>query len=136
MELETIMHTRSMTFRGLTVCILFFVVAASSQAATILKLDLGNIGPDVGMTAGGVFGTVSDGNAATVGDQNTAVEFTGFLDPGHPDVTTPTASFSLIGLTEIGPATVVGGTVVQSFIGGTFSVFDPSNILLLSGTLN
>jgi PEP-CTERM motif len=135
MELETIMQNRSITCRGLVACTLFFLVASASHAATILKLDLGNIGPDVGMNAGGVFGTVSDGNAATVGDQNTAVEFTGFLDAGHPDTTTPVASFTLSNLGEIGTAFVVGSTVVQNFAGGNFSLFDSTNTLLLSGTL-
>src|SRR5206468_1275193 len=94
------------------------------------------VGPDVEMSAGGIFGTLNDGAAATVGDQNTAVEFTSFLDAGHPDITTPTGSFTLAGLAASGPATPVGSTVVQSFIGGTFSLFDPSNVLLLSGALN
>jgi hypothetical protein len=136
MELETIMQNRSITRRALAVCTLFFLIASSSHAATILKLDLGNVAPDVGMSAGGIYGTVSDGNAATVGDQNTAIEFTSFLDPGNPDVTTPTGSFTLSNLGEIGPATVVGTTVVQNFLGGNFSVFSPANVLLLSGTLN
>ena len=130
------MQNRSITRRALAVCTLFFLVASASHAATILKLDLGNVAPDVGMDAGGIYGTVSDGNAATTGDQNTAIEYTSFLDAGNPDVTTPTGSFTLSGLTRIGPATVVGTTVVQSFIGGNFSVFSPTNVLLLSGNLN
>lgn len=130
------MQIRSITCRALVACTLFFLVASASQAATILKLDLGNIGPDVGMSAGGIYGTVSDGNAGTTGDQNTAIEFTSFLDAGNPDVTTPTGSFTLSNLSTIGPPTVVGTTVIQSFIGGNFSVFSPTNVLLLSGNLN
>jgi len=136
MELETIMQNRSITCRALVACTLFLLIASASHAATILKLDLGNSGPDVSMTAGGVFGTSSDGNATTTGDQNTAIEFTGFLDAGNPDITTPTGSFTLSGLAVTGPATVVGTTVIQNFLGGTFNIFSPSNALLLSGTLN
>lgn len=129
------MHNRSESFRLLVVCILFLVVASTSHAATILKLDLGNAGPDVSMTPGGVFGTLSDGDAPTTGDQDTAVQFTGFLN-GNPDITTPTASFTLSNLTAVGPATVVGPTVLQNFTGGTFNLFNSANVLLLSGQLS
>jgi hypothetical protein len=112
----------------------FFCCARTVRAATIIKLDLGGTGPDVSMTSG-VFGTVNDGNAGTTGDQNTAVEYTDFLD-FIPDITLPVASYTLSGLQEVGPATVFGGSLVsQNFVGGQFSLYDPSNTLLLQGPL-
>ncbi len=70
---------------------LLLAISSTSYAGTIIKLNLGGVGPDVSM-AGGVLGTVSDGNALTVGDQNTAIEFTGFLNP-IPDINLSAASF-------------------------------------------
>lgn len=102
------------------------------HAATIMKLNLGGSGPDVTM-AGGILATSNDLNATTAGDQNTAIEYTGFLDP-IPDVSTSVASFSLSGITAAGAPNVTT-LVSQSFTGGTISLYDPSNALLLSGTL-
>ena len=102
------------------------------HAATILKLNLGGSGPDVRFAAG-VLGTSDDLNATTAGDQNTAIEYTGFLDP-IPDVNTAVASFSLSGVAVVG-APSVAGVVAQNFSGGALSLYDPSNTLLLSGTL-
>jgi hypothetical protein len=102
------------------------------HAATIMKLNLGGSGPDLSM-AGGVLGTSSDLDATTAGDQNTAIEYTGFLDP-ISDVNTSVASFSLSGVTAVGAPNVTS-VVSQNFNGGALSLYDPSNILLLSGTL-
>jgi hypothetical protein len=129
-------RTTGMVSHGLAVCALLCVATSVTQAATIIKLNLGGVGPDVGMTAGGVLSTISDGIAATTGDQNTDVEFTDFLD-GIPDITTTNASFSLSGLLAAGPATTFGTLVIQPFAGGTFSLYnnDVANTLLLSGPL-
>src|SRR6476619_3852284 len=121
--------------RGLLACALICFVAPSVHAATIIKLNLGEIGPDVGMNGAGILSTVNDGNAATTGDQNTDVEFTGFLD-FNPDIVPKTASFNLHNLAEVGPANVFGSLVIQNFVGGTFQLYDPANVLLLSGQLN
>lgn len=112
---------------------ILLAISSTSYAGTIIKLNLGGVGPDVSM-AGGVLGTVSDGNALTVGDQNTAIEFTGFLNP-IPDINLSAASFSLGGLALNGPAQTFGTLVIQNYQGGAFSLYDPSNTLLLSGTL-
>jgi hypothetical protein len=90
------------------------------------------------MDSSGLLGTTSDGNASTTGDQNTAIDYTGFLDPLFADVNSSTASFSLAGLQRTGNPVVLGGTViVQDFFGGTFSLYSPSpdNALLLKGDL-
>jgi hypothetical protein len=97
-----------------------------------MKLNLGGSGPDVSM-AGGILATSNYLDATTAGNQNTAIEYTGFLEP-IPDVTTAVASFSLSGVTAVGAPNVTT-LVSQSFTGGTVNLYDPSNTLLLSGTL-
>ena len=119
--------------RLLAICALFNL-AIAARAGTIIKLDLGGVGPDISMNAGGQLSTVDDGDAATTGDQDTRVQFSDFLG-GMPDITTPTASFTLSGLTVAGPAQQLGSLVIQSFAGGQFSLYDPANNLLLSGSL-
>ena len=121
---------------AIAICASAFFAASSSNAATIIKLNLGGVGPDVAMPAG-VLGTMSDGIPATTGDQNTDVEFTGFLDGPFPDITTTDASFSLSGLAPVGPPTVFGSLVIQSFFGGTFTLYnnDVLNTVLLTGPM-
>src|SRR5829696_3941866 len=120
--------------RGVAACALVCAAATFSQAATIIKLNLGGVGPDIGMNGAGILSTTNDGVAGSVGDQNTDIEFTGGLD-FIPDVNTNAASFTLQGLAEVGPASVFGSLVIQNFAGGQFSLFDPSNVLLLQGPL-
>lgn len=121
-------------FASLAMCALLGSTAANGQ--TILKLNLGNTGPDLAMNGSGVLGTVSDGDAGTTGDQNTAIEYTAYLDGLFADIGTSTASFSLAGLQTTGTPTVVAGAVVvQDFFGGSFNLYDPANSLLLSGNL-
>jgi hypothetical protein len=120
---------------GAAVCALIYANACALHASTIIKLNLGSVGPDVSMNAAGILGTSSDGNAGTIGDQNTNVEYTSFLEP-IPDINTSIASFTLSNLAAAGPAfQPVPGVVVQNFAGGTFNLYDPSNSLLLSGLL-
>ena len=114
--------------------VFIFLASVSSQGGTIIKLSLGDVSPDVAMNAAGVFGTVSDGVVATTGDQNTAIEFSDFLN-FLPDIGTTTASFTLSNLSTVGPTTIVGSLAIQNFSGGTFNLYDPANVLLLSGAL-
>jgi hypothetical protein len=110
--------------------------SSAANGDTVLKLSLGDTGPDLAMDASGVIGTTIDSNVGTTGDQNTAIDYTGFLDPLFADVTTSSASFSLAGLQRTGNPSIVGGAlIVQDFFGGTFNLYDPSNSLLLSGNL-
>jgi hypothetical protein len=118
--------------RFLAVCV-FCNLPLAAQAGTILKLDLGGLGPDLGMS-GGVVSTVNDGDASTTGDQDTAVQFTDFLD-SIPDINTHVASFSLSGVTASGPVTQLGPLAIQNFTGGQISLYDPSNNLLLTATI-
>ena len=78
-------------------------VTSASNAATIIKLNLGETGPDVALDQTGMFGTTNDGNAATTGNQNTAIEYTDGLD-FIPDISTNIGSFSLNSLLAVGPA--------------------------------
>jgi len=121
--------------RGLAACALVCVAVSATQAATIIKLNLGGVGPDVGMSPAGVFSTVDQtGGPPPTGDQFTDVEYTGFLN-FIPDVNTNTATFSLNGLQAVGPANVFGSLVIQNFIGGGFSLYDAADNLLLQGPL-
>jgi hypothetical protein len=130
-----IRHSLIVVF-GIVICAIACLAAPTSKAATIIKLNLGGVGPDVGMPVAAL-GTISDGIAATTGDQNTDVEFTGFLDGPFPDITTTDASFSLTGLAPVGPPTVFGTLVIQSFFGGTFTLYnnDALNTVLLTGPM-
>src|SRR4051812_44744852 len=120
---------------ALALCAAVCFATSVASAATIIKLNLGSVGPDVQMNAGGTLSTVNDGAAATTGDQNTDIEFTGYLDGPFPDITTTNASFSLNALQAVGPANVFGSLVIQNFTGGVFNLYDTANTLLLQGPL-
>jgi len=120
---------------GVAICTILSAAASSSFAGTIIKMTLDGSGPDVEYT-GGTFSTFDDGNGATTGDQNTAIEFLDFLDSVESDVPLPVASFALNGLLATGPATVFNGVLVlQNFAGGILELYDSGNSLLLSGLL-
>ena len=129
--------TSKALIRGIAACALVCVAVSVTQAATIIKLNLGGVGPDVGMT-GGIFGILSTidqtGGPPPTGDQFTDVEYTGFLN-FIPDINTSNATFSLNGLNAAGPANVFGTLVIQNFTGGIFSLYDPADNLLLQGPL-
>jgi hypothetical protein len=116
-------------------CAAAALVATAAHAGTIVKLNLGNSGPDVEMNSSGIFSTIDDGDASTVGDQNTSIEFTGELG-FEPDLDTDTASFSLSNLTAVGPAQISGPFAVQNFTGGQFILYSSGNLPLLQGTLS
>src|ERR1700754_3283540 len=126
--------------RGVAACALLCVAVSATQAATILKLNLGGVGPDVGMgpPAGqpiGVLSTVDQtGGPSPAGDQLTDIEYTSFLN-FIPDINTNTASFSLNGLNAVGPANLFGTLVIQNFNGGLCSLYDPADVLLLQGPM-
>src|SRR4051794_39063081 len=128
------------TFFTAGVCALLASVCSVSHAGTIIKLNLGGVGPDVGMgppagQAVGVLATVDQtGGLSPQGDQLTDLEYTGFLN-FLPDINTNTASFSLNGLNAVGPANVFGTLVIQNFTGGTFRLYDPADNLLLQGPM-
>jgi hypothetical protein len=124
-----------LTVRAFSIFVLSSLTVFSATANTIIKLDLGGVGPDIAMNGQGQLSTVDDGIAGTTGDQNTKIEFTDFLD-SVSDIGTPPGSFTLNGLSVSGPTNVIGSTlVIQNFTGGQFALYDPNNTLLLSGPL-
>jgi hypothetical protein len=121
-------------FQAVLAAALFLVLSTEARAIdTVIKVDLGGTGPDVALT-GATFGTVNDGDAGTVGDQTTGVDFVGPLS-FLADILSG-ASFSLGGVNLVGSPTVFNGTnVFQATNGGNFGLWDSANTLLLSGTL-
>ena len=120
----------------LTAAVLFLAVAIApaAKAGTIIKLGFGTDSlPDIEMV-GTTLSTFDDGTGSTVGDQNTEVTFLGLL-AGTTPIVGDRASFTLDDVGLFGTATVVGSTVLQETDGGGFSLYDASNVLLLSGTL-
>jgi hypothetical protein len=104
-------------------------------AGTIIKLNLGSVSPDIEFD-GSTLSTADDGNAVTDGDQNTAAEFTDFLESIEVDIPTPIASFTIGGLAPSGQAFVfLGQNVVQNFNGGSFTLYAADDSVLLSGSL-
>jgi hypothetical protein len=129
------LRTLQTVFVCVALCALFGW-ALSSHAALIIVADLGDDAADDIELSSGILSTTDDGTAATTGDQNTAVEFVGFLDALAADINTPIASLSLDGFTPSGQATIFfGSTMVQDFSGGTLSLYDAANTLLLSANM-
>jgi len=109
--------------------------ASSAWAGTIIKLGLGGDSAQDIKFDGTTLSTETDSNPATSGDQDTNIDFADFLS-GETDVLSPTASFTLSGLTPSGTPTIIGGVlVIQDFSGGTFTLYDSSNAVLLSANL-
>ena len=122
--------TRRLALAGLLV-----LSASSARADTIIKLGLGGDAAADLELSGGILSTVDDGDGATTGNQNTNIEFLGFLS-FLTDETLSLASYTLDGVAVAGPATVFGGSMaIQNLTGGTLSLYDGNNILLLSASL-
>jgi hypothetical protein len=121
---------------AVVMCIVACGLAPIASAGTIIKLGLGgDPTADVEFNGTSLF-TIDDLDAATTGAQDTNIDFGDFLS-GETDVLPPTASFTMSGLTPSGPATVLGGVVViQNFTGGSLSLYNPANVLLLSAALD
>ncbi|HJQ80412.1 MAG TPA: PEP-CTERM sorting domain-containing protein [Lacipirellulaceae bacterium] len=126
------------TYRGVICSIaigaVITIFAATAPAGTIIKLS-----PDSATShikfASNLLSTVDDLNAATTGEHNTAVDFQGFLD-SIPDIASASASVTVSGITKAGSATVFPNQLMlQNFTGGTVSLYDAANTLLLSGSL-
>jgi hypothetical protein len=120
-------------FACATLALLLSICA--SQAATIIKLDLGGVGPDLAFSSPGnpgVLHTIDDNPAGLTGDQATNILFTSFLS----GLGSTTGSYSLSGATAAGAPTPLGGGVVtQNFNGGNFKIYDSTNSLLLDVNL-
>jgi hypothetical protein len=125
---------------SLAVCAAVSSISARSEAGTIVKLSLGGDPANDIEFDGTTLSTVDDGVAGTTGEQNTAADFQDFLS-STPDILSSTASVTISGVTAVGPAGVFPGPpapavlVIQNFTGGTVSLYDAANTLLLSGSL-
>src|SRR6476660_3323274 len=110
--------------------------ACASQAATIIKLDLGGVGPDLTFSPPanpGILSTIDDNPAGLTGDQATNILFTSFLS----GMGSTTGSYSLAGATAVGAPTPIGGGVLtQNFVGGNFKIYNSTNTLLLNVNLS
>jgi hypothetical protein len=116
------------------VAVVFAFTSAASATSTVIKFGLGDTGPDVTLNFADVFETIDDGNAATTGNQDTNVDFTGPLS-FLPDILAG-ASFSLAGVAMVGAANVLpGGVFSQATGGGAFAFFTPANSVLLTGVI-
>ena len=98
----------------------------SAQAGMII--DMSNAPLAIGITFDGT-------TLSTVSPQNTRAVFTSFLD-WYPDITTETASLIFGNITRSGPPIVSGTSILQQFSGGSLSLYDPAETLLLSGNLS
>lgn len=115
---------------------LVFALANHAHAETILKLDLGNDSQaDIQYNGSNLSTTLDSNIPPTTGDQNTTIDFLGFLGSVTPNPMA-NASFTLSNVAKSGAANLsIPGLVVQSFAGGDYWLYDDSNLLLLSGTL-
>jgi hypothetical protein len=117
-----------------TVSVVGLMLTASSAAAdTIIKFGLAEVGPDV-LYEDGVFFTRDDNDLTTFGSQNTGLNFVGFLQGVFPDIQEG-ASMTLDGVTAVGLATTTGDVILQQTSGGSFSIWNEANELLLAGEL-
>src|SRR6478735_209422 len=110
--------------------VVLLLAAHSSQAATIIKLDLGGVGPDLTFSGGngGLLSTIDNNPAGLTGDQATNILFTSFLT----GMGSTTGSYSLSGATAVGgPVPLGGGVLMQNFNAGNFKIYDSVNTLLL-----
>lgn len=116
------------------VTLTFFAMSASASPLTIIKADLGGVGPDL-QYVGGVLSTVDETLLPTpIGDQATNIDFLNFLS-FIPDVAGQAASFTLSGVAANGPATPGVGFISQATTGGSFTLYDEFDGELLTGNL-
>jgi hypothetical protein len=122
--------------RSIAIGAVIGIFASSAAAGTIIKMSPANTASHIEFNAG-VLSTVDDLNAATTGEHNTALDFQGFLD-SIPDIASANASVTVNGISRVGSATVFPTIqlMMQNFSGGTVSIYDATNTLLLSGSLN
>lgn len=117
----------------LSVLLLVFLFTSSASAVNVIKVPLGtNAGADVTFD-GLTFSTIDDGNASTLGAQNTRILYLGL--GGMPDINTEIASFTLSDVLAVGSAVTTIGVIAQQTTGGTFNLWAPDNSLLISGSL-
>lgn len=120
-------------FKKLFVGLILLAAPSSALADTLIKLSLGNTGPDF-TYSGGVLSTFDDGVAGTPGLQDTGIDFVGAFDGPFTDILA-NASFSVSGVTASGNAATLGPIITQATSGGIFSIWDDVGTLILTGNI-
>ncbi len=110
------------------------MMLSSTASAAVIKLSFSTDSKPDFEVVHGVLSTVDDEVLSTAGDQNTEVTLLDVLE-GLVLIEGDGASFTLDNVQLQGSPVVVVNTVLQATSGGTFSLYDQSNVLLLSGTL-
>ena len=122
------------TLSSLVITSVLLVFTVSTNAGTIIKLGFSTDSlPDIELIDGAL-STADDGIGATNGDQNTEVTFLGSL-VSQPAIEGDNASFTLDGVSLVDMPTIFGTTILHATEGGTFSLYDQNDSLLLAGTL-
>lgn len=126
------MRRNGMTWGWVLGCALALGAASVARAESFLELEPESTGPHAAYSAASTFATTSDGVAGTTGNQDVSGDYLNFLDS---IASFSGGSFTVSGLTASGPPTVFSTFVSQNLTGGSFSLYNSSNTLLLSGTL-
>jgi hypothetical protein len=102
-----------------------------------MKLNLsGEDGANFAFNSG-VFSTIDDGSAHSIGDQTASLEQMNAVESDAASfATTSAASFSMSGITAMSPATTFDGSLmVQNLDKGLLSIYGGDNTLLLEAEL-
>jgi hypothetical protein len=105
------------------------LISPAVNADTIIKFDLG-ANNDVEFV-GGIFQTVNDGVASTPGNQNSDIDFTGFLDASFADILSG-ASVTISNIVASAEVNVFGTIISQTTNGGSINLWSNTGSLLLS----
>lgn len=108
------------------------LISSVANADTIIKFDLG-ANNDVEFV-GGIFRTVNDGIASTPGNQNSDIDFTGFLDASFADILSG-ASVTISNIVASAEVNVLGTIISQATNGGSINLWSNTGSLLLSAAL-
>lgn len=116
--------------------ILCLSISSNVFADTIMKFDLSGTNTDV-QFLNNVFSTVNDGITGTPGQQNTSMDFSGFLDSTLLDILSG-ASITISNVLAVGIPTIIlnNGVIQQNTTGGEVSFWGINGDLLLSANLD
>lgn len=111
-------------------------ISSNVLADTIMKFDLSSTNTDVRFV-NNIFSTVNDNIASTPGQQNTSIDFSGFLDSTIQDILSG-ASITISNVLAVGAPTIIlnNGVIQQNTEGGNVSFWNLNGDLLLSANLD
>jgi hypothetical protein len=125
-----------MNKKQFSACILLCLVSLCGRAygETVLSFTLqGGLASNDFEFSGGEFSSIIDPGVTQPNGQLTDLQFETFFD-GIPDIGSG-AVISMSGLLKTGTTVTFGNIVTQQFSGGSFSIFDDMDNLLLGGTI-